>query len=408
MIRFMPDTWRDALLRPLAMAAPNGGVYTEIIAPDTRFLLALILTLPLLYALLRKRMFASSTWLSLMLLALTFISFVPWLLTSGNGRYLMPYVLLIGPLCVGLVYALPSTRSMKLAITGILLTIQGTALMQNTPWKPFDTWAWLHWGDAPYLEIDFNGVSIPSDTLYITLGTNSVSAAAPLFPAESQWINLSLFNGLEIDPPPKAYIPVLERLRAARSLKLFLRANPRAMRPGSSQPDDRAVTVLNDELSRRAMRLQHPTACSFYHSRTMARHTFLTGSESALEVSNLRANEGFWVCPLDYPIAQPPKALQDANAQRAKAVFERMEALCPRFFLYGQTSVNGHPAGYSRSYPGSDTMLIVTRSGELFVKHPRALNPQLIGEVANISKPDFRVNCNSLRGRSGLPWEREI
>src|SRR6185369_9315597 len=41
MIRFLPDTWRDAILRPLALASPDGGVYIEIIAPDFRFLFIL-------------------------------------------------------------------------------------------------------------------------------------------------------------------------------------------------------------------------------------------------------------------------------------------------------------------------------------------------------------------------------
>ena len=34
MIRFLADTWRDAILRPVAMAAPNSSVYIEIAAPD--------------------------------------------------------------------------------------------------------------------------------------------------------------------------------------------------------------------------------------------------------------------------------------------------------------------------------------------------------------------------------------
>lgn len=37
MIRFLPDTWRDWVLRPLAMAAPDSWVYTEVSAPDFRF-----------------------------------------------------------------------------------------------------------------------------------------------------------------------------------------------------------------------------------------------------------------------------------------------------------------------------------------------------------------------------------
>ena len=45
MIRFLPDTWRDAILRPIAMAAPDAGVYVEIMAPDIRFSVIAILIL---------------------------------------------------------------------------------------------------------------------------------------------------------------------------------------------------------------------------------------------------------------------------------------------------------------------------------------------------------------------------
>ena len=41
MIRFLPDTWLDALLRPVAMAMPDGWIYVETMAPDLRFVFVL-------------------------------------------------------------------------------------------------------------------------------------------------------------------------------------------------------------------------------------------------------------------------------------------------------------------------------------------------------------------------------
>ena len=83
------------------------------------------------------------------LLALTFASFVPWMATTGNGRYFMPYLILVGPLCIGLVSILPSTRGIKASVALIVLGLQGFALYQNNPWKPFDSWQSIPWAEGP-------------------------------------------------------------------------------------------------------------------------------------------------------------------------------------------------------------------------------------------------------------------
>ena len=88
MIRLMADTWLDALLRPVAMAAPNGWIYTEIMAPDFRFVFALGLALAALVAVARGKGKPAARRPVFVLLALTFVSFVPWMATTGNGSYL--------------------------------------------------------------------------------------------------------------------------------------------------------------------------------------------------------------------------------------------------------------------------------------------------------------------------------
>ena len=66
------------------MAAPDAGVYVEIMAPDVRF--AFIAILLVVWAALAWRL----KWrLSPTLVLLMFVSaaFVVWLVTTGNGRY---------------------------------------------------------------------------------------------------------------------------------------------------------------------------------------------------------------------------------------------------------------------------------------------------------------------------------
>src|SRR5688572_17858799 len=107
MIRFMPDTWRDAILRPIAMAAPDSGVYIEIMAPDLRFAMIGLLLLIWTMVIWRVKWRPTPT---LMLLVFVVTAFVPWLATTGNGRYFIPILLAAGPLCIALIYHLPYTK----------------------------------------------------------------------------------------------------------------------------------------------------------------------------------------------------------------------------------------------------------------------------------------------------------
>lgn len=408
MIRFMPDTWQDALLRPLAMAAPNGWVYTEITAPDVRFALALLLAIPALVVLFRRRFRDEADRPLLSLLALTFLSFVPWLLTTGNGRYLMPYILLIGPLCIGLIRAIPGTASMRLSLVGLVLAFQGISLAQNNPWNPFDTWESIAWKKPPYFSVDFGGNPPAPNTTYVTIGTNSLALVAPRFPETSRWINLSVFNGADISGDSKEYRPVVEMLQSSRSLKLVQRSNPRAMNRSDDQPDERAVHEINAQLAPHRLALRQPTDCRLHFSESLATTAMLSTDESPEEKRRIKAKLGLWICTLDYPVA--PKLVPELTSGEllAKNVIERMERLCPRFFPPGQALILQHSAGFARNYAQSDSSLIVTRDGKLYVKNARALNPESIGSVAEIMKPGFEFDCTKFKGRSGLPWEREV
>ena len=61
-----------------------------------------------------------------------------------------------------------------------------------------------------------------------------------------------------------------------------------------------------------------------------------------------------------------------------------------------------------RSYPGSDTKAYVMDDGNVMYKYLRALNAVDVGTVAAVLDDRFRMDCDNIRGRSGLPWERQI
>jgi hypothetical protein len=402
----MADTWRDALLRPLAMAAPNSSVYIELMAPDFRFVLAL--GLAALVAIGMHKRTNPDRRPIFVLFGLIFLSFVPWIATSGNGRYFMPYLVLIGPLCIGLINMLSCTRGMKAAVVALVLGLQGFALYQNNPWKPYDTWGGTPWRDAPYYSIDIDPQAIEPDTTYITIQSLTMSLLAPQFSTASRWVNLSVFSGSDIVEESIAYAPVRKILRTSKSLKLFQRSAPSEMLVGSDQPNQAAIETYNAYLQPHRLAIKVPTDCKLFASRSPGFSSLQEKSENSEETTPKKVAPGFWLCTLHYPIAIVPKAKLTALEIRAVKVFEKMETLCPLFFPSGQTLVRKNLVEHSRSYPGGDSFLILKHNGDLYVQVALALNPEKIGQADEVLSDKFRIDCTKFRGRTGLPWEREI
>jgi len=409
MIRFLADTWRDAILRPVAMAAPNSSVYIEITAPDFRFAIALVLAVLVLISN-RKTRHRLTVWLpSLALFALVFLSFIPWMHTTGNGRYFMPYLILIGPLCIALINLMQNTAGMKLFLVVAVLGIQGFALNLNNPWRSWDAWTWIPWKDAPYLSIELPKEGLGVNVTYLTISVPTFSLAAPLLPASSRWINLGTFGPMDEDDQLSVYTPIRKALSEGASLKLFMASAPRSMVKDTDQPDQNAINAIAPHLEGHNLRLKIPTRCQLLKSKSMAHRAFFYGNETPAEKARIIEQSGFWICPVEYVRGpRKKKALLSAEGIMAKRMFEKMEKICPRFFNPGQQHVEARPPGFYRRYGGSDSFLVATISGHLYFKYDRTLNPQLIGTAEAVLAPGFAFDCTKFKGRAGLPWEREI
>lgn len=390
MIRFEPDTWIDALMRPFAMVAPDANVYVEISAPDIRFAVLVLLAIAVLVA---WRRLGPNRKPVLALLALMALSMWPWLGTSGNGRYYIPMLLAVGPLCVGLIYLLPLTRSFQTFLALLVFGLQIFVVAQNPPWG---TWAWLAWKDAPYFQVD-----VPSDkgekpVTYVTISSISYSLIAPQFPASARWINLSAAN-------PMDTARVQQFIGQANSLKLVA-PSIRQLMTNDRQPNDEVRKALDILLAKQKLALEPGKRCEFLLSKGLAGIGVRNGrQDGAINMEKF----GFWLCPLRYPVDQPIVA-KSASFLQTEAVFEWVEQLCPRFFPPGNEGTQFIPGGALRQYSESDTKLYVLNDGNVMYKFWRALNPVLIGTVVDVLSGKSQIECNKIRGRSGLPWEREI
>lgn len=159
MSRFRPDDAIELLTRSFEMADFRPGVYVEKIAPDLRpaILIILLLIFSAIYAVRKirtKRLSKTNSdthknhkvifscilgWL---------IAWLGWLSISGNGRYAMPLLIIIGPLIGALLFNLKIRNDWRWLLFILLLAGQGILLQSSSPSK---AWSMLqtNW-NQPY------------------------------------------------------------------------------------------------------------------------------------------------------------------------------------------------------------------------------------------------------------------
>ena len=159
--------------------------------------------------------------------------------------------------------------------------------------------------------------------------------------------------------------------------------------------------VLNEQLASYRLGFTQPQSCRFLSSRGLA------GMGLGEKTQEERTQSGFWLCHLTRLDAGA--LLQTSRGKRYDAVFKILEAQCPRFFpAGGDGDSQALSNGEVRSYLQAEMKAYVYDSGEVSYKYYRALNPVLVGTVQDLLTGKSRLDCGKIRGRSGLPWEREI
>lgn len=387
-IRFMPDTWLDVVMRPLDMISPEPNTYVEVAAPDLRLAAALLLGVVVLITVARKRPDRRPV---LQLLALMLLAMVPWFATSGNGRYFTPFLLLLGPLCVGLVRLLPLSTFLQFSTVGLLLGLQGFLLLEASP---MGAWSLAAWGEAPYFH-----VSTPPQQprSYVTLTPISYSLIAPQFPAQSRWMNLAA-------PATGAREREYERqwLAHADSLTLIAPSLP-SQTINDSQPSPTVVQVFNRLIADRGLAVPADAHCEFLRSGGLA--NFAMREQRGLHPKEA-ARYGFWLCPVHYDAHAAINYGHDNKDPAVEAVFDAVEKLCPRFFPHGDAETQRTPEGAARFYANTDTRVYVFDDGEVMYKFWRSLNGARIGSRADVLAGRARIDCSRIRAptwRTGGP-----
>jgi hypothetical protein len=384
MIRFLPDDWLDVVMRPLDMMSPEANMYVEISAPDVRLAAALLLA-AIVAGLWLWRRRGTPTRPVVGLTVLLMASMAPWLATTGNGRYFIAWLILLGPLCAGWARALPITPGKKVSIVAGLIGVQLFMLSEEPPWA---SWTWTNWEEPPYFQMD----QPPADpATYVMIASPSYSLVVPQFPAESTWINLA--GDIERRDAPE----VAKRLSAARPLRLFIPVIPSQVLK-NRQPTAAWIEAVGTLLEPHGLRFVAGSQCTFLHSDGLTKIGLKYGGRRLAEES---WKFGFWICPLEYhaPAATaPPPTETDAAVD---AVFEAVERLCPRFFPShaGMRRLND---GWLKHYD-TDTTVYVLDDGTAMYKYWRSINPVVIGKREDLLAGRVTIDCSKIRAGN---WRR--
>jgi hypothetical protein len=341
----------DALTLPFRMAQMHSWVYVEIMAPDIRFALLVIVSVLLAV----KQV--SSRWRSHQVMdrdpskALFFtigfvcVSSVLWLITSGNGRYVMPLLLLVGPLlCLGILKLLPNGRQ-AISVGAFLLFLQ-IVHAGNAGFPRWDSGPWTDkWID----------VSVPSELLdgpygYLTLGPLNNSFVAPFLSPGSGFVNLT--GGFPISPtgPGSARVNGFIKVYAGR-LRMLIRSQ------GSLSKDVVVLDVADEQLAPWGLRVVRP-ACSSIEIT-------LTPNDRVSRVDLKQPARSFSL--LSCAVERGAKMNEESQKARKRftAVFDSVDKSCPKLF----SPPGWYPLklgnAWFRRYMNTDTIVFV-KQGRVF------------------------------------------
>jgi len=384
-LRFVPDHWLDGLLRPLLLADPLAGLYVETNAPDWRFAIFTVFIVLILAT--HRRLTALDPWQWRLLLG-CIVSFYLWTFLSGNGRYVIWALLLIGPFLVLAASRLKTTIAMRNTLILGALSLQGwsTSMTYET-----NLWALRPWTQAAGLGLADTPMSA-KPAVFLTLGFISHSILVPQMHPLSRWSNIA---------GQHEYVPGTQnhsRFQALMASELpkyaVVRAANVAMAP-DGQPLPEAWAVIHRALAMAG--LVATAQCHLMRSEIGGVRYTAKGVPPTLN--------GFWFCPVQHKSGSEPRT-EDPSSSELNDVFDAVERHCPRMLPPGSARTRQHDDGVSRFYIHSDTTVVVRTDGHVTLKYMRALNPSHLGTVEDIRAARFSIDCERLPGRYAPPWAR--
>lgn len=235
--RFTPTGWLEVLTFPFRAVQHATWIYYESPAPDWRFAFAVTLGIGLIGRILFLRRhdapaLGDTTRVdrsSLLVLWFVGISYVLWQLSSGNARYALPLLLLLGPVCALFAkLVVPRRPSLGKSLLITLAAVQCFVLLHvgNPRWGESD-WS------RKLIELDVPAHLKGQPHGYLSLGLSSNSVIAPFVHRDSRFSNIVGMHVIDPHGPGHERIDAFIKRHSGKLRSLSYVGQLRIDRPGS-------------------------------------------------------------------------------------------------------------------------------------------------------------------------------
>lgn len=379
--RFVPQSISAALWLPLAVLSHEAWIISEIPVPDVRPALLVLLVAGIAlrsigYITIKGKIFASISSVS-PVTVFFIVSLIGWMLTSGNARYAIPLMLLMGPLIWR------SSQIMLGKRAGNALTILAMVLQLLQ---------FCSWGNPRFTPMDWSGefapVQLSSDfgkepELIVSVSRSSESYLVRYLHKDSVFTNpIGSFPLSEGQPGWSKFAALLNRFEGKTSVLFHLELGKESMWPTVSSKND-MIDRLGLEMDKSSCRIEtinvrDPHAIPFIWDRVEAN-----------QMKNMR-----WVvlCKAAKKKKHDPE-LADKRA-KASEILDSFERLCPSIFAPNGVPVEGSGNIWSRTYSKHDlTATVNFYAGSVEYTMERQMTSSLLARLPNWKSDLMKMKC---------------
>ena len=387
--RFMLLSSSDLFGRIWDIAQLKRFVYYEGFAPDIRpalLVLFNLLALAIVFVcmLFRRPLKAGYRTMDFDLLLFIAVSYVLWLLTSGNGRYALPMFLLCGLMlarCVCVFFPAVIARVVVLLVVffqGVYAITAGDLRFVAEPWD-----------SAPYYKIDAADRLVSEPFLHLALGLQTnASVIVSKFHPEGALVNPIGQISLPRDQSSlgRAYEERLDAWRGrTRVIVPAFDLSDAKRRNDAREAIDgllyrMRLQVDTDDCEAFAISRAKPATSSIF-ALIHAKNTFLSAG----------AEQRYLSCAVSEATVRDEA--MEASMARADRVFVALENACPD--IYGPPGFASERGvkEWRRFYPNTDATAIVSEEDGVMVQSPRSPIDRYVGTVDDVLQGRGSFDC---------------
>ncbi len=377
--RFMPETWADWIWRPFDMAQFVGGTNVEGLVPDIRPAALVILLLVLCMtglargAVGRMPHFHPLECLrrtDFQLLAFTLTSYVLVMATSGNSRYGIAGLMLVGLLAVRCVDILAKPTIARMLLGALLLVnclyygVGGDRRLNAE-----------NWSDDSYLPFEVPAPLKDQAALHLSIGTQTAAALALEFHPEGRMVNLVGQMSMPNSGPLANDLKSLMTEWQGKTRLLFASAH---LLSGDNDEVVEGRARLDHLISRFGIRVNYKD-CQVIRLKRMLDHNVVYRS---------------WASCAVIAAPRPSSTVFEETARRA---FERIQAQCPKVFSPVPLAMDSDGESAQVMYLNSEVVVTILRGNGVSLSHHRSMNREWLGSPEDVAEGLGRDACEAWR-----------